>query len=141
MFVVRDAKVREGLLRESKLTLANTDEICHAAESMVSQLKSIEDTSGVIVNVVGSGKEVSKFQGSEVEVKRSRECWNCGRKHEYYKRELCPVYGKTCTKYHKLNHFAVKCRGGKGTQHGINVRGKRNTTWHKCEGEKEHNMT
>ena len=27
----------------------------------------------MIVNVVGSGKEVSKFQGSEVEAKRSRE--------------------------------------------------------------------
>ena len=88
-------------------------EICHAAESMVSQLKAVENTSGVIVNVVGSGKEVSKFQGSEVDVKRSRECWNCGRKREYYKRELCPAYGKTCTKCHKLNRFAVKCRGAK----------------------------
>ena len=119
VFGVSDAKVRERLLRESKLTLAKTDEICHAAESMVSQLKAVEDTSGVIVNVVESGKEVSKFRGSEAEVKRSRECWNCGRKHEYYKKELCPAYGKTCTKCHKLNHFAVKCRGGKGTQHGI----------------------
>ena len=62
---------------------------------------------------------MSKFQGSELEVKCSRECWNCGHKHEYYKRELCPAYGNTCTKCHKLNHFAVKCRGGKGTQHGI----------------------
>ena len=71
MFGVRDAKVRECLIRESKLTLAKTDEICHAAESMVSQLKAVEGTSRVIVNVVGSGKEVSKFQGSEVEVKCS----------------------------------------------------------------------
>ena len=82
---------------------------------MVSQLKVVEDTSGVIVNVVGSGKEVSKFQESKVEVECSRECWNCGCKHEYYKRELCPAYGKTCTKCHKLNYFAVKCREEKGT--------------------------
>ena len=61
---------------------------------MVSQLKAVEDTSGVILNVGGSGKEVRKFQGSEVEVKCSRECWNCWRKHEYYKRELCPAYGR-----------------------------------------------
>ncbi len=54
VFGVRDAKVRERLLRESKLTLTQTDEICHAAESMVSQLKAVEDTSGVIVNVNGS---------------------------------------------------------------------------------------
>ena len=57
VFGVRDAKVRERLLRESKLTLAKTYEICHAAESMVSQLKAVEDTSRLIVNVVGSGKE------------------------------------------------------------------------------------
>ena len=62
MFGVRDAKVRERLLLESKLTLAKTDEICHAAESMVLQLKAVEDASGVIVNVVGSGKEVSNFK-------------------------------------------------------------------------------
>ena len=59
VFGVRGANVRERLLQESKLTLAKTDGICHAAESMVSQLKAVEDTSGVIVNVVGSGNEVS----------------------------------------------------------------------------------
>ena len=26
------------------------------------------------------------------------------------KRELCPAYGKTCSKCHKPNHFTVKCR-------------------------------
>lgn len=31
MFGIRDHKVRERLLRKSKLTLAETDEICHAA--------------------------------------------------------------------------------------------------------------
>ena len=34
LFGIKDAKVREHLLRESHLTLAKTDEICHAAESM-----------------------------------------------------------------------------------------------------------
>ena len=39
-----------------------------------------------------------------------RECRNCGRKHDYSKRENCPVFGKTCNKCRKPNHFAVKCR-------------------------------
>ena len=39
VFGVRDPKVRERLLREAKLTLAKTDEICHAAESMLTQLR------------------------------------------------------------------------------------------------------
>ena len=34
VFGILDSKVRERLLRESKLTLAKTDEICHATESM-----------------------------------------------------------------------------------------------------------
>ena len=37
VFGIRDAKARERLLRESDLTLKKTDEICHAAESMVAQ--------------------------------------------------------------------------------------------------------
>ena len=34
VFGIRDSKVRERLLRESKLSLAKTDEICRASESM-----------------------------------------------------------------------------------------------------------
>ena len=38
VFGIRDSRVRERLLRENNLTLARTDEICHAAESMQSQI-------------------------------------------------------------------------------------------------------
>ena len=48
IFGIRDDKVRERLLRESNLTLAKTDEVCRAAESMVAQMK-----------VIGSGDAVS----------------------------------------------------------------------------------
>ena len=43
VFGIRDAKVRERLLWETKLTLTKTDEICHAAESMMVQMKVVED--------------------------------------------------------------------------------------------------
>ena len=39
-----------------------------------------------------------------------KECYKCGRKHAFFKRELCPAFGKTCNRCHKPNHFAVKCR-------------------------------
>ena len=39
VFGIRDPKTREHLLRESGLTLTRTDKICHAAESMLAQLK------------------------------------------------------------------------------------------------------
>ena len=47
VFGVRDIKTRERLLREPALTLKCTDEICHAAESMVSQLRLVEDSTSV----------------------------------------------------------------------------------------------
>ena len=42
MFGISDSKVYERLLREADLTLAKTDEICHAAESISQKLKLVE---------------------------------------------------------------------------------------------------
>ena len=42
--------------------------------------------------------------------KPTRDCWNCGRRHQFHKRDLCPAHGKRCNKCNKLNHFAVQCR-------------------------------
>jgi len=39
VFGIRDDKVRECLLRETQLTLAKTDEMCRAAESMTAQMR------------------------------------------------------------------------------------------------------
>ena len=101
VFGIRDAKVRERLLRESKLTLEKTDEICRAAESTSQQLRLVEppETS---VHAVGKPVEDDK--------RPVKECYKCGRKHAFFKRELCPAFGKTCNRCHKPNHFAVKCR-------------------------------
>ena len=118
VFGIRDAKARERLLREPTLSLHKTDEICRAAESMLVQLKLMEDSTGSPVNAVKP--ESTPQQASHKEGSNTRECWNCGRKHDFQKREMCPAYGKTCNKCHKPNHFAVKCRSkGTGTQKGV----------------------
>ena len=54
LFGIRDDKVRERLLRESNLTLAKTDKICRAAESMVAQMKVVGsgDTSNTTVSAI-----------------------------------------------------------------------------------------
>ena len=49
MFGIRDAKARERLLRETKLTLTKTDEISRASESMLAQMKIVGDNSGATV--------------------------------------------------------------------------------------------
>jgi len=106
VFGINNDKVRERLLREANLTLDKTDEICRAAESMVHQMKVVGE--GTTVNAV-AGKRRSE-DTTVSSAKPTRECWNCGRRHQFHKRELCPAYGKTCNKCNKLNHFAVKCR-------------------------------
>ena len=40
--------------------------------------------------------------------KPTRDCWNCGRRHQFHKRALCPAFGKICSKCNKPNHFAAK---------------------------------
>ena len=114
MFGIQDAKARERLLRESKLTLENTDKICRAAESMLAQLKVMEVSSSAAVSAVKS--ESDQQQTSAKEGNTTRECWNCGRRHEFHKRELCPAYGKSCNKCRKPNHFAAKCRSKSNTK-------------------------
>ena len=118
VFGIRDAKARERLLREPKLSLDKTDEICRAAESMVVQLKLVEGSAGSLVNAVK--EESASQQAAHKEGSNTRKCWNCGRKHDFQKRELCPAYGKTCNKCHKPNHFAIKCRS-KATPKSVKV--------------------
>ena len=89
---------------------------------MNAQMKTITEGSHTQVNAVKSQeyhKDKQNAQGKQTtQDKRPtgpgksemQECWYCGCKHELYKRELCPAYGKLCNKCHKLNHFASKCR-------------------------------
>ena len=106
VFGISDSKVRERLLRESKLTLAKTDEICRASESMMLQMKAVEESPSASVNAVKSGKEQST--SADPDKPAQRECGSCGYRHER-KKELCPAFGKLCNKCKKRNHFAAKC--------------------------------
>jgi len=87
--------------------LAKTDEICWAAESMIAQIKAVEDSSTTAVNAVRAAKEPPRLFDSGKP--NFLECWNCGHRHEH-KREVCPVFGKNCNKCNKKNHFTAKCR-------------------------------
>ena len=51
-FGIREDKVRERLLRETQLTLAKTDEICRAVESMMAQMKVVGDTPDAVVHAI-----------------------------------------------------------------------------------------
>ena len=102
IFGIKDDKVRERLLSESNLTLVKTDEIGHAAESMSAKMKVLSDNSELTMSVVKSiqskHRSLSEKTLSVSDEKNMRECWNCGRQHEYHKKELYPAFGKICSK-------------------------------------------
>ena len=72
---------------------------------MTSLLKVVEQEDSM-VSALERGRDGQRADAGG-KLKRVRECWNCGKKHEYHNKELCPAYSKTCNKCHKQNHFAV----------------------------------
>ena len=114
VFGIKDQHAREKLLRKANLTLSDTDDICRSHEATSTQMKMVEEMPGT-VNAV----EYSRDRTANKEPPRMtyhRECQNCGRKHDFSKRENCPAFGKTCNKCRKPNHFAVKCRSQRSRQ-------------------------
>lgn len=84
-------------------------------------MKEIDDST--VVSAVKSNQEQQqKLNNASADRggRGIRECWNCGHKHELYKRELCPAFGKMCNKCHKPNHFAAKCLS-KPTKRSVRV--------------------
>lgn len=113
VFGIRDNKVRERLLRESKLTSQKTDEICRASESTAAQMKEVgrtESVSAVGFNNKPGRQRVNQWDNNNTEQTATKECGNCGRKHEPDK---CRARGKTCNECGKRNHFAAMCRSRK----------------------------
>ena len=111
IFGIRDAKVRERLLRESQLTLKKTDEICRASESTAAQMKEVSE--GDTVNSVSFRNKFGRRPrgGNKGDTDEStKACGNCGRIHDP---NNCFARGKTCNNCGRRNHFAALCRSGK----------------------------
>ena len=106
VFRIKDDKVRERLPRKTGLTLHKTD----SGGNMVTQMKVVSYTSETSINLEKSGHNTISGTYQSTNIKPLQQCWNCGRTHEYHTKELCPLYGKTCNKCQKQNHFAVKCQ-------------------------------
>lgn len=80
---------------------------------MSAQMKAVEESNpSTMVNTLDRDKGKTKHCKGSPDPQQRRECWNCGRRHDLQRRELCPAYGKRCSKCHKMNHFAAKCCSG-----------------------------
>ena len=104
------------------LTLGKTLDICRAAEILQKQLKEVKDLQGEQVNSLRHCKpthlrnrKTKQSQqtdprkpptttGTRGTGNKHSECKYCGCLHEF-KKEICPAYGKTCSKCRKKATF------------------------------------
>ena len=89
---------REQLLKERKLTLDTSVDICKAMESATVHSKSLKSTS--------KSESVNKLEIKKTD--EPRDCRFCPSKHPMVK-ELCPAWGKKCGNCGKKNDHASKC--------------------------------
>ena len=84
-----------------QLTLAKTDEICHATESMTAQMKVVGDTPDMMVHAIKSRRSESSYKPTMQNKradwhKQERECCSCRQTHDITNKEACPAYLKEC---------------------------------------------
>ena len=115
LFGIADSRVRERLLREDKLTLAKTVEICRAAEMSKAQIKAVNELVTVPapeVHAVGTHKNRSgvapRSNTKSGMASQKSKCKFCTTSHELV-RGACPARDKTCRICHRKGHFAAKC--------------------------------
>ncbi|XP_046851898.1 uncharacterized protein LOC124445237 [Xenia sp. Carnegie-2017] len=111
---VSDNPLRERLLRTETLTLENAIKIGQASEATKQQAMTLSRPH------TGNQNNVDELRTKSNNTRRQRQqsaytslssqahsnCKYCGDIHQ---RGKCPAYGKTCSKCHKLNHFASVC--------------------------------
>ena len=109
--------MRERLLREDNLNLANAIKICQAAEATQRQITTLgNDVVDVHSSVhycktKGRGKYKPRSQPNEAPTtNHPHKCGNCGTSHPPRK---CLAFNKACNNCGKLGHFSKVCRSPK----------------------------
>lgn len=119
---VKSDEVRARLLRDPDLSLQKAIDICRAAETSETQLKSLAEEKPIdFVQKRGNFKAKLKQnkKGSTTQqhgvqpIKQPNKesvvfnCRKCGYRHE---KKKCPAFGKKCNNCSKSNHFAKMCK-------------------------------
>ena len=108
---LRDAKMRERLLRETNLTLDRAYAMVQAADATTEQMHVMSGEQAVsAVHQRGNrGQQGQQGHKSRDMLKNSSyiKCKNCSYEHAPMK---CPAFGKECHRCGRLNHFQNRCR-------------------------------
>lgn len=111
-------KLQELLLREDKLTLERTIQVCRAYEQSNRQVKELREATLQVNKLQRSEKymhskpktekkkEIPKTKHTQY---KKKDCEFCGYKHEPG-RQKCPAWGKCCEQCGGRNHFKAKCK-------------------------------
>lgn len=124
---IRDNALRKRLLREKKLTLANTIDMCRGEEATTKHVKGIAGDSPdnpIEVNALTrsrgakSQKKPPQQRGHKSVASgqsngpHRKTCLFCGRHHPMVKSK-CPAYGATCNSCGEKNHYSSCCKKSK----------------------------
>lgn len=114
---IRDKRLQQALLKNSKLDLDAAINECRAAEISKKYAQKMQETQEVTeVNAIRfhTKKKGNKFNNTnhkprteEGNTNPSEKCNRCGYPRHPYAR--CPAVGRTCAKCGKQNHFASMC--------------------------------
>ena len=88
----------------------------HVLEDTSVQVEAMSGQESTRVSKIGKRKKVKNNSLNDTRQKESsKTCKYCGKMHPMQK-ELCPAYGKFCSKCGKPNHFSTVCMSSKETR-------------------------
>lgn len=100
-----DARVKERMLRESKLTLQSALALCRAAEASHEQMKVFKTESSVAAVTTNHNRQDVRSTGNG----RAANCGRCGRRR-HGADQMCPAADKECRSCGRKGHYELMCR-------------------------------
>ena len=125
LFGMADGKVQESLFRKDGITLGKVIGTCRTAELSHARMREVDGnpkpTESVSV-VMQNKKGYTKYQyRGQWEPAHSGECRFCGEFFHEFRKELCPAYGKRCSKCGRENQYAKMCQKKVSSQRNVNT--------------------
>lgn len=122
---MRNANIRQHLLREAHLTLTQAITIVRAAEAATAHASEIAKSTMSDISDVHYVKHERQNRQKPAKFKqqqnsKSQICRNCGDKYPHTDHP-CPAQGKTCLFCKKQNHFAKVCKTKLKQQAEVNL--------------------
>ena len=97
----RHAELQKQLLaQDDKLNIQQCLDFARTHEASISHMEQLS-------SVHSPSTPVDAIQ------RKQRECRNCGRRHSFASRDLCPAFNSTCNECGKKNHWAKMCQSTK----------------------------